>query len=33
VPTSSLAAAVQDIPIGELIEFDYKGCGDHLNHE
>jgi hypothetical protein len=27
------APAVKDIPIGELVEFDYKGSGYHLTHE
>jgi hypothetical protein len=27
------APAVKDIPIGELVEFDYKGRGYHLRHE
>ena len=25
--------AVQDIPIGELVNFDYKGRGHRLHHE
>ncbi len=27
------APAVKDIPIGELVDFDYKGRGYHLHHE
>ena len=27
------APAVKDVPIGELVEFDYKGRGYHLTHE
>jgi hypothetical protein len=27
------APAVKDIPIGEPVEFDYKGRGYHLGHE
>jgi hypothetical protein len=27
------APAVKDIPMGELVDFDYKGRGYHLSHE
>jgi hypothetical protein len=32
-PRLCAAPAVQDIPIGELVDFDYKGRGSHLRHE
>jgi hypothetical protein len=31
--TTSSPPAVKDIPIGELVEFDYKGRGYRLSHE